>query len=376
MGSAETIASSVAGGAIGAGSRHLVTGGRRWIAAALVAFALLATASAEARVPQGFFGVVPQGPLSPEDYDRVREVAGTLRVPFYWSQLEPSPGTHEFSATDSIVSEAADRGIRVLPFVYGSPHWLTGDPALPPQGTAHGRAAWKSFLRRLVRRYGPRGTFWSGWGRRVPIRRWQIWNEPNFPLFWRPGPSPRGYAHLLRAAARAIRGEDRGARIITAGLAPVEGGPLPWSYLRRLYHVPGVRRSFDVVGLHPYAGSLHWLEYQASRIRNVMRAAGDRTTPLAVTEFGVASDGLARSPMVKSAPGQAAFLRRAFAFLIDHRRRWRLSGVAWYSWQDGPNDRHCVFCQYAGLFDITGEPKPSWWAFRRASSGSQAHPVR
>lgn len=337
-----------------------------WGGIALLLAAVLALpAAALATVPRSFFGVVPQAPLSARDFDRMQGVVGTVRVPFDWSQIEPRRGTYDFSGPDGIVGEAADHGVRVLPYLYGSASWLSDDPARPPYRTARARAAWARFLRQLVLRYGPGGDFWSGRPARAPIRRWQIWNEPNFLLFWHPRPSPAGYATLLRASARAIRGEDRRARIVTAGVAPVEGGMLPWRFLAKLYRVPGVRRDFDVVGLHPYSSSLRGLEYEVRQTRQVMARAGDARKPLQVTEFGTASSGLFPNPYDAGLAGQASYLRRAFRLFIAKRSRWRLTGIDWFAWQDASAvDPHCVFCEYAGLFDSEGRPKPSWRAFQ------------
>jgi hypothetical protein len=324
--------------------------------------------AAAKRVEPGFFGVVPQGPLTASDYDQMRGVVGTLRIPAYWYRVQPRPGRYEFGELDAIVGEAAERGIRVLPFVYGSPTWLTGDEARPPLSN-RGRAAWTRFLRRLVLRYGPRGSFWRGRVSRFPIRRWQIWNEPNFVLFWRPRPSPRAYVRLLRDSARAIRAEDRGATIVAAGVAPVEAGLTPWTFLRRLYEVPWAYRYFDVVALHPYAPYVRWVRLQIRFIRAVMVEAGDRRTPLQLTELGVASASAFDNPYDKGPSGQAGYLRRALSLALRNRGRWHLTGLDWFTWQDAPAaDPHCVFCQYGGLFDGSGTPKPAWWAFRRITT--------
>ncbi|HEY6551249.1 MAG TPA: hypothetical protein VIY71_08640, partial [Solirubrobacterales bacterium] len=191
------------------------------------------SAAARSAVPPSFIGVVPQGPLAASDFKRMRGVVGTLRIPIAWSQVERRAGEIDFAGLDAVVSAAADAGVRVLPFIYGTPAWLAADPARPPL-SANAKAAWARFLRALVHRYGPDGDLWDGGAKQLPIRSWQIWNEPNFLLFWRPRPSPGGYAHLLGVSARAIRGVDRGAQIVAAGLAPVEGGMLPWTFLRRL----------------------------------------------------------------------------------------------------------------------------------------------
>lgn len=247
-----------------------------------------AVAGARATVPRGFFGVVPQGPLATADFERMQGVVGTLRIPIYWPRVEPRPGELDFAGLDATITAAAESGVRVLPFVYGTPGWLAADPARPPLSAA-ARSDWVSFLRTLVRRYGPKGELWAAHPAPVPIRQWQVWNEPNFLLFWRPRPSPTGYARLLRASAGAIRRVDPGARIVAAGLAPVEGGMLPWTFLRKLYEVPGVRGTIDLVALHPYSSTLGGMTYQIRKARQVLVAAGDGRKPLLISELGVAS---------------------------------------------------------------------------------------
>ncbi len=326
--------------------------------------------------PRGFFGVVPQGPLAAVDFERMRGVVGTLRIPIAWPQVEPRPGELDFAALDAIVSSAAGAGIRVLPFVYGTPAWLATNPARAPLSAA-GRVAWTRFLRSLVSRYGPHGQLWGGGPAPMAIRRWQIWNEPNFLLFWRPRPSPGGYARLLDVSARAIRGADRGAQIVAAGLAPVEGGMLPWTFLRKLYAVPGVRTSFDLAAVHPYSSTLGGMAYQVRKARQVMAAAGDAEKPLLVSELGVASDSQFPTAFNWGSKGQASFLRRAYGLLLAARQRWRIAGVDWYAWQDmATADPHCVFCKYAGLFDPSGKPKPAWRALRGVATSSRRGAVR
>jgi hypothetical protein len=328
--------------------------------------------SAAAAVPPGFFGVVPQGALSSADMERMDGVVETLRLPISWSQCEPSPGVFDFAALDAEIGAAAEHGVRVLPFVSGTPAWISPNPALPPLGSAGARQAWASFLRTLVGRYGPGGSFWEGRGAAKPIHVWQVWNEPNFVLGWRPHPSPAGYARLLRIAAGAIRGTDPHARIALAGVAPVNAGMLPWVFLRRLYRVPGVQRDFDFAAVHPYGSTVSRALTQIQLARQVMEQAGDRGTPLLVSELGVASTGAVPSAFVLGAAGQAAYLREAFARLVAKRRAWHLAGVDWFAWQDEPGfDPHCSFCEGAGLFALDGAPKPAWFAYRRAVAAAR-----
>lgn len=346
--------------------------------AATFASSLAGPPSAAARpaVPREFIGVVPQGALTAADFGRMRGVVGTLRIPIAWSQVERQPGELDFTGLDAIVSAAARSGVRVLPFVYGTPAWLAKDPARPPLG-ARAQKSWTGFLSALVRRYGPGGTIWDGAARAMPIRSWQIWNEPNFLLFWRPRPSPSGYARMLRISARAIRDIDRGAKIVAAGLAPVEGGMLPWTFLRKLYAVPGVRSSFDVAAVHPYSSWLGGVAYQIRKARKVMSAAGDGRKPLLVSELGVASASPLPTAFDWGVKGQAKFLRRAYRMLLGARERWHIAGVDWYAWRDmAVADPHCVFCQGAGLFDSAGRAKPAWRAFAHLAAGARRGAVR
>lgn len=318
---------------------------------------------------RAFFGVVPQDSPTATDLDRMRGVIGALRVPAYWFQLEPRPGEYELRPLDEVVGAATRRGLRVLPFVYGSPAWLRADPASPPHTTARGRAAWAAFMRVLVRRYGPDGAFWRNRPERLPIRRWQIWNEPNFVLFWRPRPSAAGYVRLLRIAAGAIRREDPSARVIAAGVAPVTQGMAPVGFLKRMYRRRGARAAFDVAALHPYATGVRHVATYVRRARRAMARAGDGAKPLRITELGVASDGARRSPFDKGPQGQAVYLFDAYRMLLRRRVRWRIGGVDWFSWRDtARDDPYCVFCQHSGLLDASGSPKPAWRAMRAVSA--------
>jgi len=135
---------------------------RTWaLAAALVAIALLAPTANAATAPPGFFGVVPQALPGKGDFKRMEGSVETVRMPILWFEVEPRKGEYDFANVDREVEEAAGAGIRVLPFVYGSPGWVERANAVAPLG-ARPLAEWKGFLRVLVHRYGPQGSFWIG----------------------------------------------------------------------------------------------------------------------------------------------------------------------------------------------------------------------
>jgi hypothetical protein len=346
---------------------------RRWpaIVVAVLAVAVALASSADAaKAPPGFFGIVPQATPSKADLARMQGSVETLRMPIFWFECEPKRGEYDFDAVDDEIGEAAERGIEVLPFIYGRPAWLGRQERPPLAGEALAR--WKGFLRVLVARYGPGGSFWAGRARREPIRRWQIWNEPNFRLYWAPKIEPAGYAKLLKASATTIRKAEPAAKIVLAGVAPVGYGMKTWVFMRRLLRVPGVRRDFDFAAIHPYSATIPELDYQLEKVRSALVAGGAGRKPLLVTEFGVASHGDYPSAFVEGEEGQARFLRDAYERLLAMRHRWRIAGAYWYTWRDEARaDPHCAFCQGAGLLRLDGTAKPAWFAYQRLAISSR-----
>ena len=219
-------------------------------------------------------------------------------------------------------------------------------------------------------RYRPRGLFWAE-NRRLPyrpVRAWQVWNEPNLRLFWGSRPSPRGYASLLRLAAKAIRSRDRRAKIVLAGLP--EGAVLMHRYLGALYRVRGLRRAFDVVALHPYSRDQRGVLGAVLRARRVMSRARDSRTPVWLTELGFASRG--GHPRFSSSPrGQAVRLLRSYRELTRRRRRLRVGAAFWFSWRDTapPLGSSDWWALHTGLISRRGSAKPALQAYRRAARG-------
>ena len=330
------------------------------------ALALCAAGPSAARGAEPVPGVVAASPPTAADIATIERGGGDeVRFLVLWRTIEPEPGIYDFSSMDAIAESARGRGVALVPFVYGSPPWISADESHAPIARAVERSAWRNLLKALVDRYGHGGSFWSGQPGSNPIRKWQIWNEPNFDLYWEGQPSARGYARLLRISAGAIRGADPGAVVIAAGIAPIRDGIVWWRYLRQLYRVPGFRGSYDRLALHPYSRDIDDLRLQVELVRRIMRSQGDATTPLAITEVGWASGG-DPSPLVVSPSRQARLLTRAFDLLAAPR--FRILEIDWYSFRDTlETEPACSFCAQTGLFAFDGRPKPAWRAFRRAA---------
>jgi hypothetical protein len=345
----------------------------RRLAAIAAGVALLGAPQAAARTPPGFFGISPQGTLERRDYELMRESGiRSVRMPLFWSNVEPfSPFfvRPDWSEFDHVVGLAAANDLRIFPFVWGTPRWVSGLGKVEPE-RPEARRAWASFLRAAARRYGPDGAFWNE-NRDLPyfpIRSWEIWNEENIVTFSR-HPDPERFAGLIRLSGRVLHRADPGSKVIIGGLfgRPLQVPPNVASgdFLDRVYRARHVKRFFDGVALHPYIASAQAMRGQIRNLRRVMRKHHDADTRLYVTELGWGSDSY-ESRWERGLRGQARELNQAFAMLASRRRSWRIGGVWWYSWTDYPG---CIFCDSAGLLTRDREAKPSWYSFNSWTGG-------
>jgi hypothetical protein len=360
------------------------------LAAAAVLAALVAPGGAVAAVPRSFFGVMADGPLLGGGVDLGAQTVAmrqagvrSVRVAVYWSDAQPYSSAAavppdqrarfvdaegrptDFAAIDAVVAASAAAGLDVLPVVLRTPAWAAAnprEPASPPRTPA----PYARFLTALVHRYGPGGSFWTGRPDLSPrpIRRWQVWNEPDIRKYWSRQPFAASYVRLLRAAHRAIHAADPGARVLLAGLTNRS-----WIDLRRVYQAGG-RGAFDVAAAHPFSRRVGNVLKIVALVRREMRRHGDPRTPLALTELSWSS-GAGHSTFnygwETTEQGQAQRIRAALPRLAVLRRALRLDVVYWYTWLSRPLGGRDSF-DYSGLrrLDANGAivDKPALAAFR------------
>jgi hypothetical protein len=294
-----------------------------------------------------------------------------LRQTFDWSTIEPLQGRFRLAQTDRFVLAAAKEGIAVLPILFDAPAWATGrnrppqtnvvDPPRNPETIA-------GFARAMVGRYGPQGSLWRQHPGvdAVPVRNWQIWNEPNLPQYWRDRPDARAYARLLAAAYPAIHASDRDARVLSAGLPQSKLGVPFATYVRALYRA-GARQNFDVFALHPYSTTTGAVLGAVRRTRALMRRFGDNRKPVWITELGWASGGPA-SPFTFDPLSQAQLVATTIDALALERRALRIAGFVYFDWRDANPypGRSDFWGLHTGLLENDGTAKPALAAFRDA----------
>jgi len=368
---------------------------RLWGATLALAAALTVIAAAPASaLPGNFWGVVPQHTPSADQFLRLKQGGvRSIRVGISWRSVQSVRNApFDFTGPDSVIGAAAAARIDVLPFLLGAPTWAVPESVVPgtrgaaraprflPVRNGRQRAGWRRFVIAVVKRYGPRGTFWvenPGLPRR-PIRVWQIWNEANFKYFV-VRPNPAEYGKLVKLSYSAVKAADRGARVILGGLfaRPIEATfrrrpPQAYfaaDFLNRMYRsTPGIRSKFNGYALHPYTGNYRSLTPRIEEVRRVLRANRDAGKGLWITEMGWSSQPPQRkNSFAKGLRGQAVQLKGAFRLLRARQRQWHVQRVYWFSVDDLPGA--CNFCDGSGLFGEGFVPKPAWRVYTRFAGG-------
>ena len=340
----------------------------------MAAALLLAAVPAGAAVPDDFVGV---NPSKHDTFDAARRAdsmdlqaavgVGIQRVPFDWSRFEVAPGDWDYSYYDPVVADAARRGLRLLPILFDPPSFRssrgsgTKRAMYPPSDPA----AMAAFADAVVRRYGPAGSFWSEnpGVPRVPIRSWQVWNEPSHPAFWPNGANAGAYVDLLKAVAAAIRAADPGAEVAAAGLPNSKDGPPIKTYLKAMYEA-GAADAFDTLAIHPYAQDFYGLMDQIHEMRAIAAEHGD-AAPIWVTEFGWPTDGPAGYDVVTEAE-QARLVTQTLRAFATHREAIGIRGFAYFYWRESPADPAGTdpdtIWGHMGLI-APGRAKPAYHAF-------------
>ncbi len=316
-----------------------------------------------------FYGVIsaeplPGGPL----LARIgRGGVGTLRINLAWGIVQPGPDKpYNWAHYDLVIAGAAINGIRVLATVYGSPAWVKPTAEDPPLGSA--QPDFDRFVREAVERYGAGGSFWKQHPTlpEMPITDWQLWNEPNSHLFWKPAPNASDYLDLLRGFASSVHSADPGARVLLGGLFPTPRGDITMvSFLTGLYRLGG-GQFFDAAAVHPYAANPQRAIAAIAELRSLMNRSGDPDKPIWITEVGWASAGR-RPGLIVGPTRQADYVKQTFDLATAARDRLHIAGVVWYSLSDTPGP---LWVGHCGLFTVDGTPKPSWDAFAQAAGGA------
>ena len=323
-----------------------------------------------ASIPADLFEL-PASDWTPS-WERCRTAGSVLlRLPAYWSDLEPrAPGADgrrypNWQLIDDKVQALAAHGLRWEPVICFSATWsetVPGDYASAPADAGQ----FAAFTATLARRYGPGGSFWSEHPglAPVPVRSYELWNEPNAAVFWHPQDSaPEAYADLYARARDAIRQVDGSARVVVGGLASPGADVLPADrFVARMFaHRPDLRGNVDAVAYHPYAATIAGVYSLLAAFRRALDAAAGPGVPIEVTEIGWTSTETAEHRRAANLAALAATLPRSDCG-VD-----RLMPYAWIGPERDPHDR----LQWFGIVNRDGTARPSAAAFARTAKAME-----
>lgn len=316
---------------------------------------------------------------------RMNEVLATshtrwLREGFYWSQIEPKPGTFTFAHYDRLVLLAAQRQVHLLVLLYNAPRWAartsTSVPANP--------AAYAGFVAAVVGRYGPGGTFWQSHPNLASyaVQTYEIWNEAYYSEGNGGNYNPGRYARLVKAAVTAGRAANPSARFLLGAemqgeFVQPKSGPrnFVW-WVDALYQaVPDLNNYFDGVSVHPYGHDIThrspatpdepYYGYDQMRrlelIRQQFVKHGAASKPFWITEVGwpTCKQGTIRCV---SPAGQRASLEAAIRY---SQTRWKsyVRAIFVFYFDDVGRNSADPMNDY-GLIYFNHRPKPALPVFK------------
>jgi len=192
-----------------------------------------------------------------------------VRVDMLWQDMEPEPNNWNFKKYDYLVNLLTQNHIRILGLLSYSVSWAGKDWNYPP----YDNATFVNYAKRVVSRYKDK------------VKYWEIWNEPDSPVYWVERDEMKGYAQLLKESYQVIKESDPSAKVVLGGLTSEALFPL-----KNIYRNGG-KDYFDVVNIHPFTnplapGRLQRVKVIYKNIRKEMVKNGDGHKKIWFTEIG------------------------------------------------------------------------------------------
>lgn len=303
-----------------------------------------------------------------------------VRWDFDWGAIQADgSGIYDWTGTDRVVSAALGSRIKTLGIITYTPKWAqqtlcAGTFACAPDDPA----AFGKFAGEVANRYAPQG-----------LHHWEIWNEPNIVMFWKPKPDVNSYVAILKSAYDSIKTIDPEAIVLSGGLSPAgdeNNNIAPITFIRTLYELD-TTKDFDGIAIHPYSYPAlasfpaSWNCWQQiETIRQLMLAHGDSNKPLWLTEYGAPTSGPGSSHdttqlypftygsdyMTENA--QEMLIRDAL--LLFSQVKGPTGPFFWYSLHDNGTSRDTPE-NFFGLLRNDWSKKPAYDVLRNAILSSQ-----
>lgn len=190
-----------------------------------------------------------------------------------WRELQSAPGTSKWDELDVAVTEVANRGLRLVLLIVGTPRWAggTNDLLVSENQPSPGMDAWSGFMEELAGRYD--GL----------VDAYQIGRMPDLSGGWNAA-SVAAHVRVVQLAHQAVSSRSPSALVVSAGVTADTG----LGYLAAMYGA-GLASHCDAIAVSVRGASAGTYE----QVRQVMTANGDGSKPIWLTDVGwpVATDG-------------------------------------------------------------------------------------
>lgn len=329
-------------------------------------------------MPRDPFGVLAflhwNHPWNDQHFDRatldraIRQLkdlgVSSLRLDILWADVHRGQGLYDFSHYEELISRLHREGFELLVLLQYNKE--RGEPARYLWNVPPDISEFAAYVKATIENFKDR------------IHLWEIWNEPNHPVYWNAPPDRlKTYTSLLKASYQAAKTADPACVVLNGGLTE----PLRES-LTDLY-ANGAREFFDILSIHTFFDPLspeseENFHKTIAAIESLMDQNGDRVKKIWITEMG--SPGV---PPEKqggknwwagpnlSMEQQAQALHAQYQWIKQHPRIEKLFW-AFYRDTDGALEKGMFEdgTDFLGLvrFDLT--PKPSYYQMKKLIGGS------
>ena len=311
-----------------------------------------ATATVETVVGMNSFLTTLDDPVEADHQASLMENAyvGYTREEFDWNRIEPRNNYYDWAKFDQAVEITQARNVDLIGKLVYTARWASSAPA----GTANAdipyyppasMTEYEEYIRAVVGRYKDR------------VDVWEVWNEPNLALYWKPTPNAAAYTKLLKVAYTAIKDLDPSAKVILGGVA---GFNEP--YMAALA-AAGAHNYYDALGIHTYVAGAPEAGITDTWL-NAAQAYLARVSPgkeIWITEVGWSACGTTCTGGVTEAE-QADYLARAYLYYVARGIR----NVAWFSLMEFGTSGSRL--DNFGIVERAGRQKPAYTALVNAGA--------
>jgi hypothetical protein len=348
---------------------------------------LLASAPSASALPEKFFGLHWGGPSNQTAADM--EAVAHSGAKYYHLQLSRTDTVAY--AYDPIFQLAWERGITVLPYLYGGGPTGGQFPTLEQlEAEGSGPGTWIWFVYDIVHRYGFQGDFWNGKSNPKPVPEWEIWNEPNLRDNNPGGASvyPESYTRFARRMAVAVQAAQKeksgfGTRVnfgnLVSAATTMEGANYKSMnvglFLEKAKNVDPAGSNFTGLALHPYSFSkgVEGVETNVNFAREKLNQFfGGSAKELWITELGWLAEGGDTGHPASGPEKQAQYLTGSFNWIQSVQAAKNIQSLIYFNYHDfvAPKESE-KWAEHAGLRSLDGSYRPAWYAFQQQTGAPQ-----